>query len=185
MSPEPRVGSAGPESEPESAEPTAAAADGEAKALEDDLDELAAKAAERDEYLELAQRTQADFENYRKRAAKDVRAAEGRGVVKLTMELLRALDNLERAVDHLRPGEDQQDAGYALKLACDELHAALTSVGVEDYWPEGERFDPELHEAMATRPVDGAESGTVTEVHQRGYRYNGTVLRPARVVVAE
>src|SRR5436190_2257567 len=63
--------------------------------------------------------------------------------------------------------------------------AALEGVGIEAYSPEGEPFDPGLHEAMAKQPVDGAASGTVAEVYQRGYRQNGMVLRPARVVVAE
>src|SRR5205823_4693526 len=67
--------------------------DGGARAVEEDLDELAATAAERDEYLALAQRTQADYENYRKRMARDAAAAEGRGVARLAKELLPALDN--------------------------------------------------------------------------------------------
>src|SRR4051794_17396851 len=66
--------------------------------IEHDLEELQAKAAQRDEYLALAQRAQADFENYRKRMSRDVAAAEGRGVAKVVKELLPALDNLERAI---------------------------------------------------------------------------------------
>ena len=65
-----------------------------------------------------------------------------------------------------------------------ELSGALARVGIEAYSPEGERFDPEQHEAMASQPVEGVASGTVAEVYQRGYRLDGTVLRPARVVVA-
>jgi molecular chaperone GrpE len=72
-----------------------------------------------------------------------------------------------------------------IRLVENELSAALARVGIEAYSPEGEPFDPELHEAMAKQPVDGAASGTVAEVYQRGYRQNGVVLRPARVVVAE
>jgi molecular chaperone GrpE len=58
-------------------------------------------------------------------------------------------------------------------------------MGIEEFSPEGERFDPNVHEAMAQQPVDGAEPGTVVEVYQRGYRMDGNVLRPARVVVAQ
>ena len=65
-----------------------------------------------------------------------------------------------------------------------ELGKALASVGIEAYSPRGERFDPEHHEAMAQQPVEGAETGTVVEVYQQGWRKDGTVIRPARVVVA-
>ena len=84
--------------EAEESEPAAESPTDEAAALQDDIAELQSKAAERDEYLALAQRAQADFENYRKRAAKDVAAAEGRGVARLARELLPALDNLALAL---------------------------------------------------------------------------------------
>ncbi len=156
--------------------------DSEASALEQDIGELQEKARERDEYLALAQRAQADFDNYRKRVAKDMASAEAKGVAKLARELLPALDNLGIA---LRSGETGEEFVKGIELVYAELTAALERLGVEAYSPEGERFDPNLHEAMAKQPVDGAESGTVVEVYQRGYRLNGTVLRPARVVVAE
>jgi len=148
--------------------------------VEQDLDELAAVARERDEYLSLAQRTQADFENFRKRKAREVSEAERRGMTKLAKELLPAVDNLERAVTQLPEG-----AGKGVALVFDEVVAALARVGIEGFSPEGERFDPNEHEAMASHPVEGAASGTVAEVYQRGYRLDGGVLRPARVVVAE
>jgi molecular chaperone GrpE len=156
--------------------------DSEASALEQDIGELQEKARERDEYLALAQRAQADFENYRKRVSKDIATAEAKGVAKLARELLPALDNLGLA---LQSGETGKEFVKGIELVYAELTAALERLGVEAYSPEGERFDPNLHEAMAKQPVDGAESGTVVEVYQRGYRLNGTVLRPARVVVAE
>jgi molecular chaperone GrpE len=156
--------------------------DSEASALEQDIGELQEKARERDEYLALAQRTQADFENYRKRVSKDVATAEAKGVAKLARELLPALDNLGIA---LQSGVSGEEFVKGIELVYAELTAALERLGVEAYSPQGERFDPNLHEAMAKQPVDGAESGTVVEVYQRGYRLNGTVLRPARVVVAE
>jgi molecular chaperone GrpE len=157
----------------------------EAAAVEQDLDELAARARERDEYLTLAQRTQADFENYRKRAAKDVGAAEARGVARLARELLPALDHLELA---LAATAEHSDAGQLVKgieLVREDLLAALSRVGIEPFSPQGERFDPSQHEAMAQQPVEGCEPGTVAQVYQVGYRVNGAVLRPARVVVAQ
>jgi molecular chaperone GrpE len=159
----------------------------EAEAVEHDIDELVGKARERDEYLSLAQRTQADFENYRKRASRDLSAAEARGVAKLARELLPALDNLHLALaaaEGDRSAGDPRQLAEGIRLVAAELSAALARVGIEAYSPEGERFDPALHEAMAQQPVEGAESGTIVEVYQQGYRADGIVLRPARVVVA-
>ena len=151
----------------------------EAEAVEHDIGELQERVRERDEYLALAQRTQADFENYRKRVARDAAAAEARGTARLAKEILPALDNLTRALE-----ADTLDP-EGLGLVRSEFTAALERLGIEEFSPEGERFDPNLHEAMAQHPVDGAEPGTVVEVYQRGYRLDGNVLRPARVVVAQ
>jgi molecular chaperone GrpE len=176
-----------PERKAASTPPAEVEAEAEA-ALEQDVEELVAKARERDEYLSLAQRTQADFENYRKRAAKDIAAAESRGVAKLVRELLPALDNLELAL-RAAEGNGSSDADGQLvdgiRLVQKELLSALGRHGIEPYFPQGERFDPAEHEAVAQRAVDGCEPGTVAEVFQTGYRANGNVLRPARVVVAE
>ena len=156
------------------------------EAVQQDLDELQAKAAERDEFLSLAQRTQADFENFRKRASREQALAEQRGVARVVKELLPALDNLERA---LAAAESQPDGAEhhlseGIRLVQAELVAALARVGVEGYMPKGEQFDPNVHEAMAQQPVEGAESGTIVEVYQSGYRAGETVIRPARVIVA-
>jgi molecular chaperone GrpE len=148
-----------------------------------DLDELTTKAAERDEYLALAQRTQADFENYRKRVAREAAQAEARGIVRLAKELLPGLDNLDRALAAHADSENQFAEG--IKLVQAELIAALGRVGLEAYSPQGERFDPALHEAIVQQPAgEGVESGTIIEVYQPGYRLVGNVIRPARVVVA-
>jgi molecular chaperone GrpE len=134
-------------------------------------------------YLALAQRTQADFENFRKRAAREAALAADRGMARLAKELLPALDHLDLA---LRAAEEHGGGEFAkgIRQIQDELVGALARVGIQAYSPKGEPFDPAEHEAMASQPVEGAESGTVTEVYQQGYRINGTVLRPARVVVA-
>jgi molecular chaperone GrpE len=157
--------------------------------LEHDLQELAAKAQKADQYLELAQRTQADFENYRKRAARETAAAQQRGIAKLAKELLPAVDNLDRALAAAKSApsgdggaEDSLISG--VKLVHAEVLAALARAGVERFSPQGERFDPVCHEAMAQQPADGAEPGTVIEVYQCGYRLGEAVLRPARVLVA-
>jgi molecular chaperone GrpE len=151
--------------------------------VEQDLEALAARAKERDEYLALAQRTQADFENYRKRMARENAAAIDRGVAKLAKELLPALDHLEHALKATAEGHPYVVKGFA--LVRDEIVAALGRAGIQAFSPHGEPFDPNEHEAMTVQPSEGAESGTVLEVYQQGYRLNGVVLRPARVVVAE
>jgi molecular chaperone GrpE len=138
--------------------------------------------AERDKYLELAQRTQADFENYRKRAAKEAAAAGSRAKAGLVRELLPVLDNLERALAHADEG-DSLLAG--VRLVYSDLAGVLQRSGVESFDPSGEPFDPTLHEALSTRPQDGAHPGTVVEVVEKGYRLNDTILRPARVVVSQ
>ncbi len=166
--------------------PAAPPAEEQAEAVAADLDELQARARERDEFLALAQRTQADFENFRKRAAREHAAAEARGVTKVVRELLPALDNLERALAAAEapPDGGEHHLAEGIRLVQAELVAAMGRIGVEGYSPKGERFDPNVHEAMAQQPVDGAESGTIVEVFQSGYRLGDNVIRPARVVVA-
>jgi molecular chaperone GrpE len=137
---------------------------------------------EAQKYLALAQRTQADFENYRKRMARENAAARDRGVAQVAKELLPALDHLEHA---LKAAQGHEDVVKGFALVRDEIVAALARAGIEAFSPDGEPFDPNEHEAMAAHPSEDHESGTVIEVYQRGYRLNGAILRPARVVVAE
>jgi molecular chaperone GrpE len=154
----------------------------EAVEVAEDIDELVAIAAQRDEYLALAQRTQADFENYRKRVARESAAAQERGVAKLAKELLPALDSLDRALDGAAEDDPLLEG---VRLVRTELMAALQRVSIVPFAPVGEPFDPTTQEAVAQQPVEGAQSGTVAEVYQSGYRYlDGPVIRPARVLVA-
>ena len=153
-------------------------------------DELTKATREREEYLALAQRTQADFENYRKRAARDAAAAGERAKSGLVRELLPVVDNLERALDSAAAAERSaggespaEHLADGVRLVHSELVAVLARSGVEAFDPRGEKFDPELHEALSMRAEDGCEQGIVLDVVEKGYRLNGTVLRPARVVV--
>ena len=159
------------------------ASDGNGAAdVQGDIDELVNVAAQRDEYLALAQRTQADFENYRKRVAREAAAAQERGAAALAKELLPALDNLDRALD---AAEEDDPLLNGVRLVRTELAAALLRAGIESFRPEGEVFDPSMHEAVATAPAgEGCASGTVVEVYQDGYRLGESILRPARVVVS-
>jgi molecular chaperone GrpE len=156
----------------------------DAEVLEGELDELAACAAQRDSYLALAQRTQADFENYRKRVAREAGVAESRGVSRLARELLPALDNLDRALAHAADADADAALMDGLRLVQRELLGALERAGVTAYGEAGEQFDPELHEAVAQQPFDGREPGEIVEIYQSGYRSAGGVIRAARVLVA-
>jgi molecular chaperone GrpE len=145
-------------------------------------DPLARAQRERDEYLDLARRAQADFENYRKRAAREAAAAGERARGGLVRELLPVVDNLERAL--ASAGEGEQHLAEGVRLVHSALIAVLERNGVEQFDPRGDRFDPEEHEALSMREQDGAESGLVIDVVEKGYRSNGSILRPARVVVS-
>jgi molecular chaperone GrpE len=145
-------------------------------------DPLARAQRERDEYLDLARRAQADFENYRKRAAREAAAAGERAKSGLVRELLPVVDNLERALSSAAEGE--QHLAEGVRLVHSELIAVLERNGVQQFDPQGDRFDPGEHEALSMRSQDGAEPGMVLDVVEKGYRSNGSVLRPARVVVS-
>ena len=145
-------------------------------------DRIAEVARERDEYLDALQRLKAEFDNFRKRTAREraaqvVRANEG-----LVKELLPVLDDLERA---LEAAEDHEEAKLedGVRLVHRSLADLLARDGLEEIDTDG-AFDPHVHEALLAQPVDGAEPGSVVQVLQKGYRLGDRVLRPARVVVA-
>ena len=92
------------------------------------------------------------------------------------------VDNLERALQSA--GECEEHLADGVRLVHSELIAVLSRNGVEQFDPKGEKFDPTYHEALSTREDDEQGAGTVLDVVEKGYRLNGTVLRPARVVVA-
>src|SRR4051812_1544852 len=166
---------------------SAAEADGNGAAdqVERDLDELGETKRERDEYLELAQRTRADFENYRKRVAKETSDSLARGKAELARELLPVIDNLERALESGADPAAHEALTRGVELVLEELRAKLAGAGVEAFDPKGEKFDPQLHEALSTQPAEGTDAGVVLETLEKGYRLNGQVLRPARVVVSQ
>ena len=157
--------------------------------VEEDLDALLADTQrERDEYLDLAKRTKADFENFRRRMSADVFAATGRGKAEVIRDVLPVLDDLERAIEAagLDPEGDSDDGlAHGVLLVFRSLRDALVKHGIEAVDPTGERFDPQVHEALSAQPADGVESGHVVETMQKGYKLGEQLIRPARVVVAE
>ncbi len=162
---------------------------GDASRVETDLDALLADTQrERDEYLDLAKRTKADFENFRKRMSTEVQAASTRGKAEVIREVVPVLDDLERAIQAagLDPEGDSEDGlAHGVLLVFRSLRDSLTRNGIEAVDPKGEKFDPVVHEALSTQPADGVEPGTVVEVMQKGYRLGDQLIRPARVVVSE
>jgi molecular chaperone GrpE len=166
-----------------------AAQDGGAAQVEGDLDSLLADVQkERDEYLELARRTKADFENFRKRMTAEVQAAGVRGKAQIARDVVPVLDDLERAIQAagLDPEGDSEDGlAHGVLLVFRGLREALTRNGIEAVDPTGEKFDPNQHEALSTLAVEGKDSGRVVETMQKGYRFGDQLIRPARVVVSE
>ncbi len=161
----------------------------DADQVETDLDALLTDTQrERDEYLDLAKRTKADFENFRKRMSAEVLAAGGRGKAEVLRDVLPVLDDLERAIQAagLDPEGDSEDGlAHGVLLVFRSLRDSLLKNGIEVVDPTGEKFDPTLHEALSAQPVEGVESGMVAETMQKGYRLGEQLIRPARVVVAE
>ena len=162
------------------------------------VDPLAAVTAQRDEYLDSLRRLQAEFENYRKRVAKQQTEQAERATVSLVDKLLPVLDALDLAAAH--SGNAESDDARALVAASSLLNGALEKEGLERINPVGQPFDPNAHEAVGHLPA-GAKPDTepdtdeasdeapapegpvVGQVMRAGYRFKGTVVRPAMVMV--
>ena len=146
-----------------------------------EVDETEALRAENEELIDTLQRVKAEFDNYRKRAARDQESLVARAHERLVKELLPILDDLERA---LGAAEQHEEAKLedGVRLVHRSLAEALSREGLAEIETEG-KFDPHVHEALLTQPSE-AEEGSVIEVLQRGYKLGDRVLRPARVVVA-
>jgi molecular chaperone GrpE len=130
-------------------------------------------------YLRLA----ADFDNYRKRVAREHAALSARANERLLDELLPVLDDLERALEAAAEHEEAK-LEEGVRLVHRQLAALVERHGLSAIETEGP-FDPHVHEALLTQPGEGAEPGSVLQVLQKGYRLGDKVLRPARVIVAE
>jgi molecular chaperone GrpE len=149
--------------------------------LVEEIDETEALRAENEELIDTLQRVKAEFDNYRKRAARDQASLVARAHERLVKELLPVLDDLERA---LGAAEQHEEAKLedGVRLVHRSLAEALSREGLAEINTDG-KFDPHVHEALLTQASE-AEEGSVIEVLQRGYKLGDRVLRPARVVVA-
>ena len=152
-----------------------------AKSDEAEVDETEALRVENEDLIETLQRLQADFDNYRKRAARDQDALVARAGERVVKELLPVLDDLERALEAAERHEEAK-LEEGVKLVHRQLEQLLEREGLAPIETDG-KFDPHVHEALLTQP-SAAEEGSVIEVLQKGYRLGDRVLRPARVVVA-
>jgi molecular chaperone GrpE len=143
---------------------------------------LALLERERDEYLADLKRVAAEFDNFRKRAARDQESLVSRAHERLVKELLPVLDDLERA---LVAAEEHEEAKLeeGVRLVHRELRSALGKEGLVEIETDG-AFDPHVHEALLTQPSD-RDDGAILEVIQKGYRLGDRVLRPARVVISQ
>lgn len=146
--------------------------------LEDEIARLEREVAhERERHL----RTAAEFDNYRRRARREISEAGQEGRRELLLSLLEVMDDFDRAEEHLEEANDAVAEG--LRLIRQRLSNLLESYGVTPFKSVGEKFDPEIHEGMSMVDGDGREPGTVYQEYLRGYLWNGRLLRPARVTV--
>ena len=148
---------------------------------EEGVDQLGALQAERDELFDRLQRLAAEFDNYRKRSAREQAVQATRANERLVKELLPILDDLERALSAAEQHEEAQ-LEEGVRLVHRSLASLLERQGVKEIATEG-KFDPHVHEALLTQPSE-AEEGSVIDVVQKGYKLGERVVRPARVVVA-
>jgi molecular chaperone GrpE len=146
---------------------------------------LAAVEREREEHLDDLKRVAAEFENYRKRVARDQVNLAARAHERLVKELLPVLDDLERALVAAADSRDSERGRVeeGVRLVQRELQEALGKEGLVEIETNG-RFDPHVHEALLSQPSDQDE-GAILEVLQKGYRLGDRVLRPARVVISQ
>ena len=153
----------------------------------DEVDELAAVTAERDEYRDRFMRALADAENSRKRADKDRREADNYGGSKMARDLLPVYDNMKRAVE--AAGDEQKEAAAALiegvELTMRELLNVFKKHGIQPISPQvGDRFDPQLHQAMFEAPLPGTKAGDIIQVSAEGFMLHDRLLRPSQVGVS-
>jgi molecular chaperone GrpE len=144
--------------------------------LEEVVDPLVEAEKQRDEYLDALQRLKAEFDNYRKRVARDQQELAARAHERLVGDLLPVLDDLERALQH------EGDIEEGVRLVHRALGDALAKEGLVEVPTDG-AFDPHTQEALLSQPSEAAE-GTVIQVLQKGYKLGERVLRPARVVIS-
>jgi molecular chaperone GrpE len=146
---------------------------------------LQAAEQQRDEFRDLARQTRADFENYQKRAQRDLAVERRFAQMPLAGDLLPALDNLERAIAAASQGGDSGSLVQGVKMVQSQLLDVLRRHGVTRTEAQGQPFDPNLHQAVMQQPTADYPPNTVVQVLEPGYQFHDRVLRPARVIVSK
>lgn len=164
--------------------PLAAAPERATDTLEDLNARLAAAEARAQQSHEQHLRSLAEMDNIRKRAQRDIEAANRYGLERFAQELLPVKESLDLAVENA-PTADRDSLAAGQAATRQLLATAFERLGITELDPVGEPFDPALHEAMMVQPSTTAEPDSVLSVVQRGYVLNGRLLRPARVIVAK
>jgi molecular chaperone GrpE len=144
-------------------------------------DELGKTIQERDKYLDLLRRTQADFDNYQKRSLRENETERKYAQRGLALEVLPALDNLDRFLSTIK---QETDATKAVVMVQKQLLDGLSRQGIKKMACVGQPFDPNLHQAIMEQPSD-KPAGTILIEAEAGYVYHERVLRPAKVIVAK
>jgi molecular chaperone GrpE len=151
----------------------------------EDLESLRARATERDQFLSLLQRTQADFENYQKRNAREREQERRYAHAELAKDLLTVLDNLERATAAAEQAEEKGPLVQGVTMVLNQLLDLLRRHGIKPINALGQPFDPNLHQAVMQQKTNDVAPNTVTQVLEQGFTIHDRVLRPARVVVSQ
>jgi molecular chaperone GrpE len=149
---------------------------------EDELTQLKSEAAE---YLDGWQRARAEFANYKKRIEREAEESRQRITSEIILKYLGVMDDLERALENAPEDEGMQEWISGIELIYQKFKAFLESEGVETIEVDGERFDPNLHEAISYEETDEFEGGAIIAVTQRGYKLGDRIIRPAMVRVAK
>ena len=135
--------------------------------------------------LETALRAQAEMDNLRKRTARDIENAHKYALEKFVNELLPIMDSMELGMNAAESAENIDDLREGMALTLKMFNSAMEKFGVKVIDAQGEKFNPEKHEAVSMQEIEGSESGTVVSVMQKGYELNGRLVRPAMVIVAK
>ena len=150
--------------------------------LSQEVESLKQQAAES---FDRALRAQAEMENLRKRTAREIENAHKYGLDRFVRDLLPVIDSMELGISASDNAGDIASLKEGMDLTLKMFIDVLNKSGIEVIDPQGEKFNPELHEAVSVQAVDDGESGTVIAVMQKGYTLNGRLVRPAMVVVAK
>jgi molecular chaperone GrpE len=149
-----------------------------------EIDELKKKAAERDQYLDLAQRTRAEFDNYQKRARLERDQERKYAYTPLVRDLLPVIDNLQRALDASRKAGDSGPLAQGVAMVESQFLELLKRNGIVSIEAEGKPFDPNLHQAVMQQPSNELEPNSVIQVLEHGFMNHDRVLRPSKVIVS-